>query len=565
MLMIEFHEIVLEAAATAIIKSHVQQIVDLVRGNLLWEVNGSEIIYEDPSKELQLEDLAMEPSQMKDHQPQELLTEFKDCFAWSYEDMPELNQKLAEHRLPIKDDFKPYKQPARRMSKEVEAKVKEEIEKLVKAGFIRPIRYAEWLSNVVSMMKKNGKLRVCIYFRDLNRVTPKDVYVMPIADMLVDSVANTELLSFMDGYSGYIQINIVEVDTAKTAFRCPRAIGTFERLVMPFGLKNAGATYQREMNAIFHDMIKHFIEVYIDDIVVKSKKTEDHVDHLNMSFERMRKLELKMNPLKCAWRICKWSLVLEEFTLVYYPQKSMKRQTIADFLAHHPGSDESILKEVEIPVYGIEVQPWILKFDGSIIEGTASTGMMIISPTGMKTSLSFNLDFPCTNNQAEYEKLVIGLEVFKDLQAKNVQMIGDSHMSLAPYFTVVSQLADDLEKLTSTTYLDKKTGKAIELAQIASGLKFSEELTHRLVLIQNKNHPSITQRRLQVENFNLDDNLAGDWREGLKEALQFPKKSTPYGLRMKSLKYMLVEGDLYRKGMNGLMLRCIGSPRHWKS
>ncbi|XP_073138571.1 uncharacterized protein [Henckelia pumila] len=266
-MMIEFHQVELEVAATSIRKAQVQQTIDLIRDSLLWEVNGSEIIYEEESnsfEELQLGDLAYAPSQLEDHQPQvqdpleevnlgdldnpkpvyisvllsdelkvkmrKLLAEFRDCFAWSYEDMPGLDRHLVEHRLPIKDYFKPYKQPSRKMSKEVEAKVKDEIEKLVKAGFIRPIRYAKWLSNVVPVIKKNGKLRVCIDFRDLNRATPKDVYVMRITDMLVDSVANNELLSFMDGYSGYNQIKIDERDTSKTAFRCPGAIGTLNGL-----------------------------------------------------------------------------------------------------------------------------------------------------------------------------------------------------------------------------------------------------------------------------------------------------------------------------------------------
>ena len=123
-------------------------------------------------------------------------------------------------------------------------------------------------------------MRVCIDFRDLNAATPKDVYVMPIADMLIDAAAGNELLSLVDGFSGYNQIMIDEEDVHKTAFRCPGAVGTFEWLVMPFGLKNAGATYQRAMNAIFHDMIGHHVEVYIDDIIIKSKKAVNHVEHL---------------------------------------------------------------------------------------------------------------------------------------------------------------------------------------------------------------------------------------------------------------------------------------------
>ena len=156
-----------------------------------------------------------------------------------------------EHRLPIKTEFHPFQQPPRRMSKQVELKMKEEIEKLLKAKFIIPTRYVQWLANIFPVMKKNGKLRVYVDFRDLNFATPKDMYVMPIGNMLVDSTANNELLSFMDGFSRYNQILIVVDDISQTSFRCPRSLGTFEWLAMPFGLKNAGATYQRAMNAIF--------------------------------------------------------------------------------------------------------------------------------------------------------------------------------------------------------------------------------------------------------------------------------------------------------------------------
>ena len=163
-----------------------------------------------------------------------------------------LDRSLVEHRLPIKLDFYPFLQPPRRMSKEVELKVKNE--KLLKAKFIRPTRYVQWLANIVTVMKKNGKLRVCVDFRDLNVVTPQDMYGMLIVDMLVNSTTNNELLSFMDVFSKYNQILIVVDDISKTAFRCPSSLGAFEWLVMPFGLKNAGATYQMAMNAIFHDM-----------------------------------------------------------------------------------------------------------------------------------------------------------------------------------------------------------------------------------------------------------------------------------------------------------------------
>ena len=118
--------------------------------------------------------------------------------------------------------------------------------------------------------------------------------------MLVDSTTNNELLSFMDGFSSYNQILIAVEDIPKTAFRYPYSIRTFE---LPFGLKNASATYQRAKNALFHDMLGHHMEVYINDIVVKSKRVSKHVDHLRKSFERMRHHQLKLNPLKCAFGV----------------------------------------------------------------------------------------------------------------------------------------------------------------------------------------------------------------------------------------------------------------------
>nr|KYP60924.1 Transposon Ty3-I Gag-Pol polyprotein [Cajanus cajan] len=217
--------------------------------------------------------------------------------------MPGLDRGLVEHKLPMIPGKKLVKQSPRRFAPEVIKKIKEEIERLLKAKFIRTSRYAEWISNVVPVIKKNGKLKVCIDFRDLNAATPKDEYPMPIAETMIDAVASNEIMSLLDGYSGYNQIYIAVNDVSKTAFRCPGALGVYEWVMMPFGLKNAGATYQKTMNLIFHDLIGKFVQVYIDDIIVGSKQKEDHLGHLRLSFERMRKHGLKMNPLKCAFGV----------------------------------------------------------------------------------------------------------------------------------------------------------------------------------------------------------------------------------------------------------------------
>ena len=119
--------------------------------------------------------------------------------------------------------------------------------------------------------KDSVKIRVCSDFRNINKATPKDEYPMPIADMLINEASGHCVISFLDGNAGYNQIFMAEEDMSKTAFKCPGFIGLFEWVVMTFRLKNAGATDQRAMNLIFHDLLGVILEVYIDDIVIRVK------------------------------------------------------------------------------------------------------------------------------------------------------------------------------------------------------------------------------------------------------------------------------------------------------
>jgi hypothetical protein len=186
---------------------------------------------------------------------------------------------------------------------EVLADVKKEVEGLIEENFICPYRYAEWISNIVPVYKKNRKMRVCIDFRDLNRAAPMDEYPMPVAHLLVDAAAGHKVISFMDGNVGYNLIFMAVEDVAKTAFRCPGHIGLFEWIVMTFGLNNAGANYQRVMNYIFHELIGKIVEIYIDDIVIKSLDHESRLAGVGKTLECTRKQGLKMNPNKCAFGV----------------------------------------------------------------------------------------------------------------------------------------------------------------------------------------------------------------------------------------------------------------------
>jgi hypothetical protein len=151
--------------------------------------------------------------------------------------------------------------------------------------------------------KNTGKIRICVDFRNLNRATPKDEYLMPVADFLIDSTSSNKVISFFDGNAGYNRIFMAKEDVSKTVFRYLVFVGLFEWVVMTFGLKNAGATYQRAMNSIFHDLVRVLMEVYVDDVVVKSIGFEEHMGDLKLSLEMMKKYGLQMNRLKCAFGV----------------------------------------------------------------------------------------------------------------------------------------------------------------------------------------------------------------------------------------------------------------------
>jgi hypothetical protein len=128
------------------------------------------------------------------------------CFAWDYTEMPGLSRELVEHWLPIKADFRPYKQGAQNFKPEIIRRVKEEVDRLLQAGFIQPCCYVDWVSNIVPVEKKNtGKIQICVDFRNVNQATWKDEYLMLIADLLIDSASSNKVISFLDGKAGYNQ------------------------------------------------------------------------------------------------------------------------------------------------------------------------------------------------------------------------------------------------------------------------------------------------------------------------------------------------------------------------
>ena len=234
-----------------------------------------------------------------------LLTQFlrqnKDVFAWKQADMGGIDPTVITYRLNVSPSFKPIKQKRRSFAPEKQKAINEEVGKLLHAEAIREVEYPEWLANVVLVKKANGKWRLCIYFTDINKACPKDSFPLPRIDLIVDATSGHELLSFMEAFSGYNHISMDPDDQEKTSF--VTAQGTYCYRVMPFELKNAGATYQRLVNRMFQKQIGTTMEVYIDDMLVKSTTAELHIAHLSEAFQILRSYNMKLNPAKCAFGV----------------------------------------------------------------------------------------------------------------------------------------------------------------------------------------------------------------------------------------------------------------------
>jgi hypothetical protein len=236
--------------------------------------------------------------------------------------MPGIPRDVAEHSLDIRAGARPVKQHLCRFDEEKRRAIGEEIHKLMAAGFIKEVFHPEWLANPVLVKKKGGKWRMCVDYTGLNKACPKVPYPLPRIDQIVDSTAGCETLSFLDAYSGYHQIKMKESDQLATSFITP--FGMYCYTTMPFGLRNAGATYQRCMNHVFGEHIGRMVKAYVDDIVVKTWKASDLLSDLETTFKCLRAKGVKLNPEKCVFGVPRGMLlgfIVSEWGIEANPEK----------------------------------------------------------------------------------------------------------------------------------------------------------------------------------------------------------------------------------------------------
>ena len=222
-------------------------------------------------------------------------------FAWVHLNMTRISLANASHKLNVLPSARLVRQRVRCFHPDIHQIIQAEVDNLLKARFIREVKYPEWIANVVVVPKKGGKWWVCVDYTDLNDACPKDSFPLPRIDQIVYASANHGMLSFLDAFSNYHQIPMYPPNAEKTSFITPH--GLFCYNVIPFRLKNVGATYQRLVTKMFRPLLEKNMEVYIDDMLIKSKEWPDHATHLRQVFDLLRTYGMKLNPAKCAFRV----------------------------------------------------------------------------------------------------------------------------------------------------------------------------------------------------------------------------------------------------------------------
>ena len=240
-----------------------------------------------------------------------LLKRNKQALGWKISNLKGINPTICTHHIYLEEEAKVIRQPQRRLNPHLQEVVRIEVLKLLQAGIIYPISDSTWVSPTQVVPKKSGVTtvknekgeelstrlttgwRVCTDYRRLNEVTRNDHFPLPFIDQLLERVSGHPFYCFLDGYSGYFQIEIAPEDQEKTTFTCPFDTYAYRR--MPFGLCNASATFQRCMLSMFNDMVERIMEVYMDDITVYGGDFEECLTNLEAILQRCIEKNLVLN------------------------------------------------------------------------------------------------------------------------------------------------------------------------------------------------------------------------------------------------------------------------------
>jgi len=224
-----------------------------------------------------------------------VVKEFPEVFPDEIPDVPQ--EREVEFAIDLVPGTKPVSMAPYRMSASELAELKKQLEDLLDKKFVRP-SVSPWGAPVLLVKKKDGSMRLCIDYRQLNKVTIKNIYPLPRIDDLMDQLVGARVFSKIDLRSGYHQIKVKDEDMQKTAFRT--RYGHYEYKVMPFGVTNAPGVFMEYMNRIFHEYLDQFVVVFIDDILIYSKTEAEHAEHLKIVLQVLKENKLYAKLSECA-------------------------------------------------------------------------------------------------------------------------------------------------------------------------------------------------------------------------------------------------------------------------
>ncbi|PKI70850.1 hypothetical protein CRG98_008741 [Punica granatum] len=428
----------------------------------------------------------------------DFLTEYQEVVAWSYTDMPGLDPLIVKHFLPLDiERFPPKHQHLRRQRADLLLRIKEEVVKQVDAGFLEVCNYSEWLANVVPVEKKNGKVRVCIDYRDLNKASPKDNFPLPHIDVLVDNTARHTQFSFMD-----VSEKGIEVD--------PDKVKVIMELPPPSTVRET-------------DLLKYLLG----------------------SPSSMR-------------NIAKWRCQLTEYDIEYVSRTSVKGQAIADHLAEFPIVDDTPITS-DFPDEGIlqmndeeETPGWKMYFDGAVNSTGSGIGAVLIFPEGRHFPVVVKIDFPCTNNIAEYEACILGLQAAINLKVKELET---KDPKLVPYHEYLEELTENFEDISFTYTPRMKNQFADALATLASMVSITKENLIEPLEFE------IAQGPAHCDVIDTVDDKS--WYADIKHLLQtgqfpaFTDRHDRRTLRRIAANFFLSGETFYRRSFDTTLLRCV--------
>ncbi|RVW17189.1 Transposon Tf2-12 polyprotein [Vitis vinifera] len=555
---------------------------------------------------------------------QNALRQNHDVFTWAHSDMKGIDPSITSHRLNVLPTARPIRQRVRRFHPDRQKIIRNEIDKLLEVGFIREVDYPDWLANVVVIPKKEGKWRVCVDYTNLNNACPKDSFPLPRIDQIVDSTAGQGMLSFLDAFSGYHQIPMSPTDEEKTSFITP----------------HVGRT----------------VEVYIDDIVVKSKTRVEHVLHLQEVFHLLRKYGMKLNHSKCVFGVSAGKFLgfmISQRGIEVSPdqvkavmetphprnKKELQRltgkhvalgrfiarfidelrpfflairkagasgwtdsyQSAFDKIKHclmQPPILSSPIPEEKLYMY-LAVSEWAIsavlfrcpspkeqkpiyyvsraladvetRYSKMELTALALRRLLLQSPTGEHLEQSIRLGFPTSNNEAEYEAILSGLDLTLALSVSKLRVYSDSQLvvrhvqnkyeakdaRMTRYLTKVRDTLQRfiewmIEKIRRT-----ENGCVDALVGIAASLPIKKAI---LLPIHVQTNPSVAEASTcntieakQADGQEWTNDIIGYLRTGTLP--EDPKQA--HKIRAQAARFTLIGGHLYKRSFTSPYLRCL--------